>query len=481
MSFVDFQYPFFLILTLLLFFGLPHRYRWILLLAASYYFYACWDFKYLSLVIISTLIDYYAAIKMDACKSKEEKKPFLLLSLVGNLGLLFFFKYYGFAVDTANSIMRSLNILHALPQLNLLLPVGISFYTFQTMSYSIDVYRSRLRAEKHLGYFALFVTFFPQLVAGPIERASHLLPQLREEKVFDTTLAREGLREMLWGFFKKIVIADYLALFVNLIFASPDAHSATMILLAMYFVGIQVYCDFSGYANIAVGSAKLFGIKLMKNFNKPYFAKSIQEFWARWHISLSTWFKDYVFRPLISHRLLAITVVFMVSGLWHGARWTFVVWGIYNLLLYLAGHLGHRILRTMGLHKLAWLVNPISTLLTYNLFNLSWVLFRSQSFAQAYTLYQKIFSQGLAEHFRELSNFAALQNIYLRLHGFSLELAFALVLFLFAVDYFQDKVPVFFGKNPIAKGFRWVSYSILIIMILVFYKYNQTDFVYFQF
>lgn len=333
MLFNSLQFLLFLPVVVALYFATPHRFRWALLLLASYYFYAAWRPEYLLLIIASTLVDYLCALRMGRLESRRRRKKYLVLSLGSNLGLLFGFKYLTFFNESTRAVFDQLNIFYGVPTFEILLPVGISFYTFQTLSYTIDVYRGARPPERHLGIFALYVSFFPQLVAGPIERSTRLLPQFFQHHGFDAGRVQSGLRLILWGFFKKIVIADRLAVYVNAVYANPSAYDGPSLLLATYFFAFQIYCDFSAYSDIAIGSARVMGFELMQNFRRPYFARSIQEFWQRWHISLSTWFRDYVYLPLGGNRVPTwrwytnLLLVFLVSGLWHGANWTFVVWG----------------------------------------------------------------------------------------------------------------------------------------------------------
>lgn len=333
--FVTPQFAIFFMLVLSIYFILPHKWRWILLLLSSYYFYASWEVAYLGLIIFSTLVDYLAGYYLGKISQEKDfpRKLLLGLSLAVNLGVLFIFKYYNFF---AGSMSEFLHIFGQEPDfltLNVLLPVGVSFYTFQSMSYTIDIYRGKLQPETNFGIFATFIAFFPQLVAGPIERATNMLPQFSKEHDFDYVRVVEGFRLILWGAFKKVVIADRVAVVVNSVYTAPDQYSGLSLILATLFFSIQIYCDFSGYTDIAIGVARVMGYDLMLNFRQPYFAKSVQEFWQRWHISLSTWFRDYLYIPLGGNRasfgryLLNIMIVFVVSGLWHGANWTFVIWG----------------------------------------------------------------------------------------------------------------------------------------------------------
>ncbi len=316
-----------------LYFATAHRYRWVLLLLASYFFYAYGSGIYVVLILFSTLVDYTSARAMGVTTNPRRKKLLLAASLTVNLGTLFIFKYFNFFNQSFAALAEVLSVGYPIGALSVLLPVGISFYTFQSMAYTIDVYRGAIEPEKHLGIMATFVAFFPQLVAGPIERAQHMLPQFRRRVQFDTERTVAGLRLILWGAFKKIVIADRLAIYVNTVYNAPERHSGLPLLIATVFFAFQIYSDFSAYTDIAIGSAKILGFDLMENFRQPYFSKSAREFWARWHISLSTWFRDYLYIPLGGNRvpfpryLLNLMIVFVVSGLWHGASWTFVIWG----------------------------------------------------------------------------------------------------------------------------------------------------------
>lgn len=359
-------------------FLLPFRFRNFFLLSASYFFYMCWKPEYVLILLLSTVIDYTAALKMESADDSQRKK-LLLLSICSNLGLLFLFKYYNFFSTNLRALIPSLD----LPHFRLLLPIGISFYTFQTLSYTIDVYRKKQSPEKNFIRFALYVTFFPQLVAGPIERSGNLLPQFSEIHRFSFDNLKAGILQMLRGFFKKIVIADNLAVFVDHVYKSPSSENGLTVALATVMFAYQIYCDFSGYSDIAIGSARILGFSLMKNFNRPYIATSIRDFWKRWHISLSTWFRDYLYLPLggksegIIH-LRNILAVFLLSGIWHGANWTFIVWGAMHGLFYLCWPVSES-----GEKPLIRKIPLI--FLTFLLVNLSWIFFRSPDLASAIT------------------------------------------------------------------------------------------------
>lgn len=333
MLFNSVSYGIFLPIVFILYWLLPHRFRWGLLLVSSYYFYMSWNAKYVALIFITTFVSYVAAILVEKAKTRQGKLRIICLSALICLGILFYFKYFNFISQSFVDLMSLFAIQLNPLTINVLLPVGISFYTFQTLSYIVDVYRGEVKAERHFGHYATFISFFPQLVAGPIERTKNLLPQLKAEHRFDYRQASYGLKLMGWGFFKKLVIADVLAKYVQTVFTSPQEFQGFALVLASVFFSIQIYCDFSGYSDIAIGTAKLLGINLMTNFKNPYFSTSVKEFWSRWHISLSTWFRDYVYIPLggnrkgVLRRNVNLMITFLASGLWHGTEWTFVFWG----------------------------------------------------------------------------------------------------------------------------------------------------------
>ena len=336
MLFNSLSYGVFLPITFAIYWVLPHKYRWGLLLVASYYFYMSWNAKYVILIFATTFVS-YAAARMIAKENRQiYRRTILVVSLMICLGLLIYIKYFVFLSNSVIAVLNMFSLqLHPIT-LKIVLPVGISFYTFQTVSYVIDVYRKKVEPERHFGIYATFVSFFPQLVAGPIERTENLLPQIKSKKTFNYEQATYGLKLMAWGYFKKMAIADVVARYVDIAYTSLPLRTGFDFAVAIFFFTIQIYCDFSGYSDIAVGCAKLFGIDLMTNFKSPYFSFSIKEFWSRWHISLSTWFRDYVYIPLGGSRCsklradLNLLITFLVSGLWHGANWTFVLWGGIN-------------------------------------------------------------------------------------------------------------------------------------------------------
>ncbi|RYG41043.1 MAG: MBOAT family protein, partial [Chitinophagaceae bacterium] len=392
MFFNSFAYAFFLPLVFVLYwFPLRHnRYiQNVLLLCASYFFYACWDWRFLFLLIFSTALDYKCGLLIQESSSTRERKTWLWLSIVINLSFLGVFKYYDFFAVSFAETMSEIGFQVNPGLLQVILPVGISFYTFHGLSYVIDIYKGRIKAEKSIVDYSLFVSFFPLLVAGPIERATHLLPQLKTERKFNYANAVDGLRQILWGLFKKIVIADQCARTANVIFDNPDAYSGSTLALGAVLFAFQIYGDFSGYSDIALGSARLFGIELLQNFSFPYFSRNIAEFWRRWHISLSSWFRDYLYIPLGGSRgttfkkVRNVFIIFIVSGFWHGANWTFIIWGLLNALYImpsvLIGNNRNYLDTVAGGKLLPDFREFFSMAITFGLTVLAWIFFRAES------------------------------------------------------------------------------------------------------
>lgn len=476
MLFNSFQYLFFFPAVVFLYYSLPHRHRWILLLAASYLFYACWKPGYLILIFASTVVDYWAGLMMEGARTKSRRRGFLFASLAVNLGLLFAFKYFNFFSSSLAGVFAFANLPAPLPQFDILLPVGISFYTFQTLSYTIDVYRGERKAERHFGIFALYVSFFPQLVAGPIERSTRLLPQFREVHRFRETTAVSGLQLILWGLFKKIVIADRLAILVNGIYANPEAFPGPLLVLGTLAFAFQILCDFSGYSDIAIGSARVLGFKLMVNFKAPYFAASIGEFWKRWHISLSTWFRDYLYIPLggsrvtFNRHLFNLLATFVVSGLWHGANWTFLAWGfLHGSYLIVEVLIGEKRLREVP--------RGVRVLITFCLTNIAWVFFRAGSIADAFGILA-----GSMSGWGALADPAAMWALLPK--GFSggqLILSTILVGILLGVESRTDgwRLSEWLGPKPVWA--RWAFYYAVFGLIILFGEPGGQQFIYFQF
>ncbi len=403
MTFNSWQFLIFLPVVVLLYWIVPNKFRWILLLIASYIFYLFWNVKLIFLILFTTGISYISAILINKSKNDKTKKLWLIITLISCLGVLFFFKYFTFI---ANSIIDLINLgSNNIPQLtfSLLLPVGISFYTFQTLSYVIDVYRGKINPEYHLGYYALYVVYFPQLVAGPIERPENLLPQLRQERTFDSNDLFTGLRISIVGFFKKVVIADTVAIVVNSVYNNLGYANGITIIIATVLFAIQIYCDFSGYTDIAIGVARMMGIKLNDNFNQPYLATSIRDFWKRWHISLTSWFTDYVYIPLGGSRCkfyrwaINVMIVFLLSGLWHGAAWTFVIWGLIHGVYQIIGKLKAKLVKRITDKKQINIDdNPfvigIRRVITFTLVCFAWIFFRANSISDCGIILGKLFT-----------------------------------------------------------------------------------------
>jgi alginate O-acetyltransferase complex protein AlgI len=377
MLFNSFAYALFLPAVVLAYFALPQKRRWLLLLVASCGFYMAFVPLFILILAFTILVDYASGILIEGA-SGQRRKAFLAASIAANVSVLAAFKYFNFLSINATALLHLAGASASLPLLHLVLPIGLSFHTFQSMSYTIEVYRGQQPAERHLGIFALYVMFFPQLVAGPIERPQNLLPQFRREARFDADRTVSGLRLILWGLFKKIAIADALAPAVDNAYSHPAAFSGGALLVATYFFSLQIYCDFSGYSDVAIGSARILGFELMRNFDHPYEAGSIPDFWRRWHLSLSTWFRDYVYLPLgggRQHKRRNLAIVFLLSGLWHGASWTFVVWGALHAV-YMMAHDFVKAPRTQ-------LGRGLRVLLTFHLVAFAWVFFRAPSLGEA--------------------------------------------------------------------------------------------------
>lgn len=452
----------------------------ILLLVASYIFYGWWDYRFLTLVIFSTVVDFLIGRAIVKQQLKLNKKLLVGLSLLINLGLLGFFKYYNFFIENFSEAFSFFGVTLNARALSIVLPVGISFYTFQTLSYTIDVYRGVLKPTNNIISFAAFVTFFPQLVAGPIERATHLLPQFFQKRVFNYALAVSGLRQILWGLFKKVVIADNCAVYANKAFNNIDNLSGSTLAFGALFFAVQIYGDFSGYSDIAIGTSRLFSFDLKKNFNYPYFSRDIAEFWRRWHISLSTWFRDYLYIPLggsrggVVKKVRNVFVIFLVSGFWHGANWTFIVWGALNALFFiplLLNKTNRNYIDIVARGQLFPKINDvINIVLTFSLTVLLWVFFRAESMAQALLYLRKLFSKTL---FSIPSFDSALISAKLVL--------FVVVLFFVAEWLQRDKEFTLDAlEEKTNKSIRWSIYVVLTFAI-IYFQTSDNQFIYFQF
>ena len=401
MLFNSFDFAIFFLIVTPLFFMLPHRWRWALLLSASCFFYMSAVPIYILILGLTIVVDYFAGILIEG-SAGGRRKAYLVASLVANIGALVVFKYYNFLNDNLTQFLGWFNWPNHVPGLKMALPIGLSFHTFQAMSYTIEVYRGNQKAERHFGIYALYVMFYPQLVAGPIERPQNILHQFREKHALDWQRIANGLKLMAWGLFKKVVIADHLAAMVDEVYNNPYAYDSSRILSATLAFAFQIYCDFSGYSDIALGAAEVMGFRLMKNFDRPYLSQSIGEFWRRWHISLSTWFRDYVYIPLGGSKTatgrccLNLMITFLISGVWHGAKWTFVVWGGLNglLLIYemLTKNIREQWATRLGLDRFPLLRQSFRTMTTFSLIGLTWVFFRANTLNDAFFMTGQLFS-----------------------------------------------------------------------------------------
>lgn len=468
MTFNSLHFLIFFPLVVLVYFLIPHRLRWLHLLLASCYFYMALIPLYVLILFFTILIDYVGGILIENSEGTK-RKAFLFLSLVSNLGILVVFKYYAFLTANVSSLLGAFGISWEFPGWSIMLPIGLSFHTFQAMSYTIEVYRGNQKAERHLGIYALYVMFFPQLVAGPIERPQNLLHQFHEEHFFDYTRAVSGLRLMLLGLLQKVYLADRLAVYVNQVYQSPHDYNSTALFTATLAFTFQIYCDFSGYSNIALGAARVIGFTLMRNFNSPYLARSIPEFWKRWHISLSTWFRDYVYYPLGGNRVSGlkrirnIFIVFLLSGFWHGANWTYVLWGLAHAFYYLIGMILPR-------PKSSPLVAVFETLYTFALVSLSWVFFRANTVSDAFYILKSIlFELPLSAFSPAAFRGPGLWVPFIGLFG----------LFLLEVARPRMQLTSLFQRCPL--WIRWGGYVAALLLLWNAGVINAIPFVYFQF
>lgn len=476
MLFNSFHFLFFFIIVTTLYFATPHKNRWILLLVSSCYFYMAFVPIYILILAFTIVIDYFAGLYIEKTKGSR-RKMFLICSLVANIGVLAFFKYYNFLDQNLSFLLHKLGSSNPIPYLSILLPIGLSFHTFQAMSYTIEVYRGNQKAERHFGIYSLYVMFYPQLVAGPIERPQNLLHQFREKHDFEYSRAVEGLKLILWGFFKKLVIADRLAIYVNAVYNNPQHHSGLTLLLATIFFAFQIYCDFSAYSDIAIGTAKVMGFKLMTNFNRPYFSRNISEFWKRWHISLSTWFRDYLYISLGGNRVTIprwyfnLIIVFVLSGFWHGANWTYIIWGALNgfylVFAIVTSAVRKKITAFLRLDKLPKLNLFLQILITFLLSCFAWIFFRANNVTDAFYIIRKIF------RFKGPIFFDQLSIIMYPFFGISFLLFIEL-----KQEYYKGKFSFLNNNNWV---FRFLSYSFLIILILLIGVFDGGQFIYFQF
>lgn len=477
MLFNSIEYLIFLPLVFVIYWGVfkkTIRGQNLFLLLASYLFYGWWDYRFLTLIAFSTVVDFIIGLQLGKETSIFKRKLLLSTSLAVNLGLLGFFKYFNFFIDSWVQAWSALGVTMHTASLNIILPVGISFYTFQTLSYTIDVYRKKISPSTNAINFAAYVSFFPQLVAGPIERATHLLPQFKNKRKFNSKTAISGINLIIWGLFKKVVIADSCATYVNAIFDNYESMNSLSLFLGAVYFAFQIYGDFSGYTDIAIGTSRLFGFDLMKNFNYPYFSRNIAEFWRRWHISLSTWFRDYVYIPLGGSRvsqlkqLRNIFIIFIVSGFWHGANWTFIIWGglhaCYYIPVMLTGK--HReFTGTVALNKSIPSLKELSQItITFLLVTLAWIFFRAASITVAIQYLKRLFTN------------VTFNVQYLNIERYSIE-ALGLVALLLFFEWPHREY-----EHPFVLKFRWIKMIIILLLLLMLGVYSEhNSFIYFQF
>lgn len=450
----------------------------LLILCSSYFFYAWWDWRFLILIIISSFTDYLIGIQIENLKNKIYKKRALIISLFVNLGILLVFKYYNFFIDNFKIVLEKMNLQTNPDLLNIILPIGISFYTFQTLSYTIDVHNNKIRAHRDIISFFAFVAFFPQLVAGPIERAKNLLPQFLIKRKFNYDFAISGCKLILIGLFKKMVIADNISLIVDPIYSNPNDFLGFPTLLATIFFAFQIYCDFSGYSDIAIGLARLLGFKLMTNFNTPYFSKSLTDFWRNWHISLSTWFKDYVYIPLGGNRIskkkmyLNILITFLLSGFWHGANWTFLIWGaIHGFGLIIEKNFSFRL-------KNNFISDSLRIFSTFSIVCLAWIFFRSATFSDSILIFNSLFV--------DISDYTNYDIMSLKFRGIGLKpidlikcVLFIILLIFIELGSKSKKIMNIFNSN---KFIRYSGYYFILILIIFWgTRFSGNNFIYFQF
>lgn len=494
------------------YFLLPHRFRWILLLAASCYFYMAFIPEYILILAVTITVDYFAGLGLEKFEGPQ-KRWILLTSILTNIGMLAFFKYFNFANENLAMLAKFIGWNYPLHTLAIILPIGLSFHTFQSLSYTIEVYRGHQKAERHFGYLALYVMYYPQLVAGPIERPQNILHQLHTEQHFDYQRVTDGLKWMTWGMFKKVVIADRMVLFVNPVYNNPTHYNGPALVFATLAFAIQIYCDFSGYSDIALGSAQVMGVRLMKNFSHPYFARSISEFWQRWHISLSTWFRDYLYIPLGGNRVTKsrwafnLLITFLISGLWHGANWTYVIWGIlhgfYLIVSELTLPVWNKGLAFTRLDKFPELTTLVSILTTFSLVSFAWIFFRAASLSDALYIISHLgvgwysylaqswhlLREGL-QRTAELGPYALVNAGFTALTPLTDESRTVIVLTIFAlviligIEILQFRGDLMEQLHQKPTYLRRIVYASLVVAILILgtsYASVQHAFIYFQF
>jgi alginate O-acetyltransferase complex protein AlgI len=476
MLFNSIHFVFFFVVVTTLYFVLPHRYRWFLLLTASCYFYMAFIPVYILILGFTIVIDYFAGIWLENTEGKK-RKVFLIASLIANIGVLAFFKYYNFLNENLSAFLNTFGYENTVPNLSIILPIGLSFHTFQAMSYTIEVYRGHQKAERNFGIYALYVMFYPQLVAGPIERPQNLIQQFYEKHYFDFQRVVEGLKLMLWGLFMKLVVADRLAIYVDAVYNNPGQHTGQTLALATVFFAFQIYCDFAGYSNIAIGAAKVMGFTLMTNFNRPYFSRSISEFWKRWHISLSSWFRDYLYISLGGNRVklprmyFNLFFVFVISGLWHGANWTFIIWGALNgfylIFAISTDGLRKRVNHALYLNRVHVVHNFIQISVTFTLACFAWIFFRANSMQDALSITNSIFQFNGPLYIGEWQ-----QLLY------GIQAILILLVIEFYKEYYKPDSLPYRSKSWFKEQ---LAYAMIILLILMVGVFDGGQFIYFQF
>lgn len=476
MLFNSIHFILFFSIIVTLYYSIPFKYRWFLLLTASCYFYMAFIPVYILILGFTIVIDYWMGIFLEKIEG-HKKKIFLIMSLIANIGVLAVFKYYNFLNDNLTGILNSFNLSNQIPALSVILPIGLSFHTFQAMSYTIEVYKGHQKAERNFGIYALYVMFFPQLVAGPIERPQNLIHQFYEKHSFNAYGITEGLKLMLRGFFKKVVIADRLAIYVDTVYNDPSFHSGNTLIVATIFFAFQIYCDFSGYSDIAIGAAKVLGFNLMINFRRPYFSRDISEFWKRWHISLSSWFRDYLYISLGGNRVSVprwyfnLMLVFVISGLWHGANWTYVIWGALNgfylVFAILTFNFRNKLKLAIGLNSSPFLLTGIEMISTFSLSCFAWIFFRANTVSDAaYIIKTALTNRGTL--------FTENPSIFI----YSVFGILLLILMEAKQEFFDGRFSFFHHRSWVVRN---ISYAAMIVLILLFGVFDGGQFIYFQF
>ena len=488
MLFNSISFLVFFVIVTTLYFLLPLRAGRYMLLLASCYFYMVFVPKYIIILAITITVDYFVGVGLEKINLKY-KKTLLIVSIISNIGFLFVFKYFNFFNSNISYIAELINWNYPIGSLEIILPIGLSFHTFQSLSYIIEVYRNKQKAEHNFGIFALYVMFYPQLVAGPIERPQNMLRQFYKKYKFDLYRIADGLKLMLWGMFKKVVIADRLAIFVNEVYNKPNDYQGLPVVIATIFFAFQIYCDFSGYSDIARGSAKVMGFELMVNFDKPYLSKSISEFWKRWHISLSSWFKDYVYIPLGGNRVNKLKVyrnlfiTFLLSGLWHGANWTYVIWGGLNGLYLIFSQVSvsyrQRIVEFTKINRLPKAHNIVKVACTFVLTTFAWIFFRANSFSDAVHIITSLFSGWNKGELN--SSISIVLSHTTELSKVSFLIGFVLIGFLMLIELVQTKVVINKKLDDKLSYGSWVIYILGVFAIIILGQFTKLQFIYFQF